>query len=74
VDGVTVGTAGPLVTTPTWGEPLAIDPEGEEAGRQRLHRVLTGWARGGAMVPARFDLDGVDQWEVDHGQGSSHEG
>jgi hypothetical protein len=70
---VTTGTAGPLVVTPTVGEPLAIDPEGEQAGRQRLHSVLTRWAAR-TTATSRFDLGGVEQWEADHGQGSSDEG
>ena len=40
LDGVTAAVAGSLVTTPTVGEPLVIDPEGETAGRQRLRKCL----------------------------------
>lgn len=68
---MTTGTFGPLVVTPTRGEPLATDQEGEVAGRQRLQRLLTHWA-GWVTGPARLDLDGVDQWRVDHEQGTSH--
>ena len=71
--GVTTGTVGPLVVTPTRGEPLAIDPEGEVAGRQRLHRLLTHWA-GWVTSARRPDLDGIDQWRIDHERGPSHEG
>lgn len=70
---MTTGTAGPLVVTPTVGEPLATDPEGEVAGRQRLHSVLTRWA-GRVAMARRVDLDGIEQWEVDHGQGTPHQG
>ena len=73
MNGVTTGTVGPLVVTPIRGEPLAIDPEGEVVGRQRLQRLLTHWA---GWVPSRRrpDLDGVDQWRSDHGHGASDEG
>lgn len=67
MSGVTAGTAGPLVATPTRGEPPAASPEGDEAGRRRLHRLLTHWA-GWVPGPVRPDLDGVDQWRFDHEQ------
>lgn len=72
---VTAGTVSPLVITPTRGEPLATDEEGESAGRQRLRTVLTCWARGAqAYKPAGCDVDQQELWRLDHEPGSSNEG
>lgn len=67
MSGVTAGIAGPLVAGPTRGDAPAVNLGGDQGNRRRLHRALTFWA-GWVPGPCRPDLDGVNQWKVDHEQ------